>query len=229
MENNKLSEFEKYSSSQVSPLAYKSTPWWYDLRGFFILTFSYRDSLWSQINFFNKNIGKIHLEGAIGTGTLSNYILKVRKILFYSQNFTFYGVDYSPEMLNGAKKKLVGKNIVIELGDLTNLRFENNFFDSINVANSFHTIKEIKNALCELHRVLKNDGTIAMNVLLYPGNYSWLDRLSQRINRWGQKKGILFRPYEEKEVVKMLNDTNFLILCHRKKGNALYLICKKNH
>ena len=61
--------------------AYSSEPWWYDIRGFFILTFSYRSTLWNQIALFSKNIGENHLEVAIGSGTLFDIILKWRKLL----------------------------------------------------------------------------------------------------------------------------------------------------
>jgi ubiquinone/menaquinone biosynthesis C-methylase UbiE len=191
-----------FVSKNFSPEAYKSTPWWYDLRGFFILTFSYRDTLWSQIDFFNKNIGRIHLEGAIGTGTLSYYILKFRKLFNFSNDFKFYGVDYAPEMLNGAKEKLRGNNIEIEMGDLTKLRFKENYFDSVNIANSFHTIKDIHLALTEIHRVIKEDGSLAMNILLYPLTNKRLDYISNKINTWGQKKEFFLDPTMNMKLMK---------------------------
>ena len=43
-------------------LAYKSEPWWYDLRGFFILTFAYNSTLPSQLRFFGPNYGPRHME-----------------------------------------------------------------------------------------------------------------------------------------------------------------------
>ncbi len=44
--------------------AYDSPPLWYDIRGFFVLTFAYRSTLWAQIALFGNNIGPRHLEGA---------------------------------------------------------------------------------------------------------------------------------------------------------------------
>jgi len=218
----------KHVSNEVSPEAYQSPPWWYDIRGFFILTFAYRDTLWSQINFFNRNIGRIHLEAAIGTGTLSHYILKYRQITKQPDDFVFYGVDYSPAMLDGAKQRFKEKNVVIELGDLTSLKFKNETFHTINLANSFHTIKDIQLALNELNRVLKSEGTIAINALLYPGKKGILNTISNSVNAWGQRKGILYRPYEESEIQQIVENANFKVLFKMKKGNALYLKCKKN-
>ena len=59
--------------------AYKSEPWWYDLRGFFILTFAYNSTLGAQLRFFGPNYGAEHLEVACGTGTLLELILRWRK------------------------------------------------------------------------------------------------------------------------------------------------------
>ena len=49
--------------------AYRSAPWWYDLRGFLILTFAYNSSLPRQVRFFGRNLGPRHIEIACGTGT----------------------------------------------------------------------------------------------------------------------------------------------------------------
>ena len=37
--------------------AYRSDPWWYDVRGFFILTFAYNSTLPGQMRFFGANFG----------------------------------------------------------------------------------------------------------------------------------------------------------------------------
>ena len=36
--------------------AYKSAPWWYDVRGFFILTFAYNSTLTPQLRFFGPQL-----------------------------------------------------------------------------------------------------------------------------------------------------------------------------
>jgi len=58
--------------------AYDSQPWWYDLRGFFILTFAYNSTLTHQLRFFAPNFGARHLELACGTGTLLEMVLRWR-------------------------------------------------------------------------------------------------------------------------------------------------------
>ena len=58
--------------------AYSSEPWWYDLRGFFILTFAYNSTINTQLRFFGPHFGPNHLEVACGTGTLLELILRWR-------------------------------------------------------------------------------------------------------------------------------------------------------
>ena len=59
--------------------AYDSPPWWYDIRGFLILTFAYNSTLGRQLRFFGPNFGDEHLEVACGTGTLLELVLRWRK------------------------------------------------------------------------------------------------------------------------------------------------------
>ena len=76
--------------------AYKSEPWWYDVRGFFILTFAYNSTLGQQLRFFGANFGPRHIEVACGTGTLLELILRWRrwKKLPPTQ---IVGIDYAEE------------------------------------------------------------------------------------------------------------------------------------
>src|SRR5512138_2052893 len=84
--------------------AYDSPPWWYDLRGFLILTFSYNSTLSRQIRFFGPNFGPKHIEIACGSGTLLSFILRWRKRKGLPQ-VQIVGVDYAESMLNGAKRR----------------------------------------------------------------------------------------------------------------------------
>jgi hypothetical protein len=44
------------SSDEIAQ-AYRSEPWWYDVRGMFILTFAYNSTLGHQLRFFGPNYG----------------------------------------------------------------------------------------------------------------------------------------------------------------------------
>ena len=222
MENN-----QQQVNENVCPEAYDSPPWFYDLRGFFILTFAYRDSLLNQVRFFANNISSLHLEGAIGTGTLCKFYFIYRKFKSLSTEYKFIGIDYSNKMLEGAVKKLKADNHEIKWGDLTKIDYPDNYFQSANLPNAYHTIGDAQLALREVFRVLKPQGTLCLNVLLYPKPPTLFNKISKLVNKWGMKIGILNRPYTEEEVLKSINSIGFNIYKKEVRGNALYLTCIK--
>lgn len=207
--------------------AYSSEPWWYDLRGFFILTFAYRSTLWNQISLFSKNMGENHLEVAIGSGTLFDMVLKWRKLLS-KPNSQITAFDYSPRMLSGAIKRFKKVNTIdLQLADVTKMKFPSDHYETVNVANSLHCFPDLPAAIKEIHRVLKPEGTFCGNVLLYPKQSSFLNRLSTRINNWGMKKGILHSPYREDQIVSLLELSGFKIVYRKTGGNCFDFIAKK--
>ncbi len=207
--------------------AYSSTPWWYDVRGFFILTFAYRSTLPAQIRLFSRNMGPRHLESAIGTGTLFELVLKWRK-LRRRPTSKITGFDYAPKMLEGALYRFRNESQVeLEVGDATKLAYESETFDTVNIANAVHCFPDVQAAFEEVHRVLKTGGTFAANVLTPPKGNGLLDRIAKRINRWGIKKGILYRPYAKKEIREILEKLQFEFVYEHESGNCYEFIVKK--
>ena len=207
--------------------AYDSPPWWYDIRGFFILTLSYRSTLGFQIRFFGKNIKENHLEVACGTGTLFGMILNWRKRKKLPES-KISGIDYAEPMLAGARERFKNnKSVNLLKVDVTRMPFGENSFDSINIANSVHCFPEVDKAFKEIFRVMKPDATLAMNVLLYPRGISPLKWISKSINDWGMKKGILYTPYEQDDVKARVQKAGFEIVEEKVSGNALNILVKK--
>ena len=207
--------------------AYDSPTWWYDIRGFFILKLAYQDSLISQIRFFGRNTHGHHLEAAIGTGTLTQMIYWYNVYIQRKPKWKGFGFDYSEEMLEGSKQKFKGTGFETILADVGQLPFKENEFDTINVANALHCFPDVSLALSELHRVLKIGGSIFINVILYPNILSFRGRIAQRLMAWGMRKGILYRPYYEEEVIKELIGRGFKISYQQKSGNRLNIIAEK--
>jgi ubiquinone/menaquinone biosynthesis C-methylase UbiE len=207
--------------------AYHTPTWWYDIRGFFILTLSYRSTLGFQINFFGNNIKNDHLEVAIGTGTLFKMILnwRKRKNLPISK---IYGIDYAEPMLIGAKKRFnSNKNITLLKLDVSKTDLPSVSFDSVNIANSVHCFPEVDKAFKEIYRVIKPEGTLAMNVLLYPKGIQPFNWISQKINAWGIKKGILFTPYKKEDIKERVLKFGFEIVTEKVSGNSYNILVKK--
>lgn len=207
--------------------AYSSEPWWYDLRGFFILTFAYNSTLTSQIRFFSANFGERHLEVACGTGTLLELILRWRSWTKQPKSVVT-GIDYAESMLAGAIKRFAGEpSIDFKHADAAALPFEENTFDTINIANSVHCFPDVDGALKDVYRVLKPSGTLAANVLLYPRTIWPFNRIAERINRWGINKGILFTPYDQMTIREKLVNSGFSIISESITGNCYNVLCRK--
>lgn len=187
--------------SNINENSYNLTPVLYDVRGFFILTLAYRNTLNSQVRFFAENLKGRHLECAIGTGTFTEICMKHARKKHPQQDFSLVGVDYSKALMGGAKKKLKGAELAIE--DLRDMSFPDASFDSANLPNGYHTIADIEKAMVEICRVLKPGGTLYMNVLLYPGE-GFMNKISKKVNDYGQRTGILNRPYTREEVLDSL-------------------------
>lgn len=207
--------------------AYDSPAWWYDLRGFFILTFAYNSTLTHQLKFFGPALGARHLELACGSGTLLQMVLWWRrwKRLPSSQ---IVAVDYAESMLEGARRRFSGRpDIDVRLADAANLPFQDASFDTANVANAIHCFPDIDAALSELFRVLRPGGSAAVNVLLHPRGIWPFRQIAERIDRWGIRKGILVTPYHRDEVRARVRRVGFEVEGETISGNCYDLIARK--
>jgi ubiquinone/menaquinone biosynthesis C-methylase UbiE len=207
--------------------AYDSSPWWYDLRGFFILTFAYNSTLWHQLAFFGPHFGMEHMEVACGTGTLLEMTLWWRRWKGLPKRH-IVGVDYAEPMLAGARKRFAGKpNIELRYADAAQLPYPDATFDTINIANALHCFPDVNSALKDIFRVLKPEGTLATNVLLYPRGVWPFKPIAERIDQWGIRKGILYTPYEHDKIRQHIVKAGFEIVSECISGNCLDVICRK--
>ncbi|MCB9027288.1 MAG: methyltransferase domain-containing protein [Bdellovibrionaceae bacterium] len=218
-----------YEESTVRSVeeAYSSEPWWYDARGFLILTFAYNDTLIHQIKHFALNIKNQHLEVAIGSGTFLDLVLKYRRWK-KMPSVQISGFDYSKSMLQAAVHRFRNqKNIELQLADAAKMPYKDNQFDSISCANAIHSFPDIQNSMKECYRVLKPGGVFVGNCLIPPRGFWVFKWTANRINKWGQKKGILHRSYEQTEIRVLLNEVGFTILEEELRGNCLSFITTK--
>lgn len=208
--------------------AYSSPPLWYDARGFLILNHTYRSSLRYQIKFFGNNMGTNHLDVAIGSGTLLDIILKWKKIKRSATPEMIHGFDYAESMLCGARGRFKKNDKVkLQRADAAAMPYANESFDTINIANAIHCFPDINTSLKEVHRVLKKDGTVAVNVLLYPRGNAFQKKVSQTINDWGIKKGILVTPYEYDDIKNKIDLAGFEIVSEVIQGNTFNALLKR--
>ena len=208
--------------------AYDSPPLWYDIRGFFILTFAYNSTLSHQLRFFGPNFGPRHLEVACGSGTLLDLVLRWRRWKGLP-DVEVVGIDYAEPMLAGAFKRFAGKpNVRIEHADATALPFSDASFDTINVANAIHCFPDVDGALRDIRRVLKPGGSMATNVLLYPRGVWPFRQIADRLDRWGMQKGILYTPYEQADIRGRLIAAGFSVVTESISGNCYDVVARRD-
>jgi ubiquinone/menaquinone biosynthesis C-methylase UbiE len=112
--------------------------------------------------------GKSVLELATGPGMIARNIAEKAK--------SIVATDFSPSMIEQARKSGAPENVIFEVADATDLRFGDNSFDVVIIANALHIIPNPEKALEEISRVLKDSGT-----LIAP---NYIERKSGRKNLW---------------------------------------------
>ena len=158
------------------------------------------------------------LELATGPGMIAKHIASSAK--------SVTATDFAPKMIEAAKKGSVPENVSFEVADATNLRYQNDSFDLVVIANALHIIPEPEKALAEIDRVLKANGT-----LIAP---NFTEREKGKKNLW-QKilslVGIKFAHEWTKEEYKtFLSDHGWQVTkSHVCKGriDLLYAECKR--
>jgi len=115
----------------------------------------WRQKLWQKVKTKIDNDNMTLLEAGVGTG---------KNIAYYPDGIEIYAIDFSPEMISKAEKKLKKQNKKAKLleMDIQNLDFEDNSFDLIVTSCVFCSVPDPIKGLKELKRVLKKDGRIIM-------------------------------------------------------------------
>lgn len=116
------------------------------------------------VDFTNARNGSMILDVATGTGK--------QAFAFAKRGYDVVGIDISEDMLKVANKKNKYKNAKFEVGDATNIPFENEHFDVSCVSFGLHdmplTIRE--KVLKEMVRVTKPKGIIVIVDYALPKN-----------------------------------------------------------
>lgn len=129
------------------------------------------------IRMFRPSKGMSILDVGCGTGSHLE--------LYQRYQCDLYGIDLSPSMLAIARERL-GDTAQLELGDATNMPYEDDKFDLVISMLSLHEMsaRTRSGVLEETRRVLKPDGRILL-IDFHPGPYQPLDG-------WVSKTIILF-------------------------------------
>lgn len=100
------------------------------------------------------------LECACGTGMFSVKIAPCVNSLT--------ATDFAEGMLKRTRKKTAKfDNVIVESGDITGLKYEDNSFDKVVAANVIHLLDDPKKAIDELKRVVKPGGVIIIPTYIH--------------------------------------------------------------
>lgn len=94
------------------------------------------------------------LDIATGTGDIA--------FLYAKKSNNVIGVDFTPEMIDLAKKRNKNNNPQFYVGDALNLQFEENSFDIVSISFGIRNVDDIRQALREMHRVMNRKGRIVV-------------------------------------------------------------------
>jgi demethylmenaquinone methyltransferase/2-methoxy-6-polyprenyl-1,4-benzoquinol methylase len=100
-----------------------------------------------------------HIDIATGTGDIATEIIKQ-----YGKNVEVIGVDFSESMIIKARirKDIELKNLTFEVGDATDLKFDDNIFNSSSISFGIRNIPDLNKAIFEMSRVIKPGGVLAI-------------------------------------------------------------------
>ena len=101
------------------------------------------------------------LDSGCGEGRNSIYLAK--------QGFRVYGLDISSVAINRAKewakKENLSGRVHFDVGDVSKMKFRDNFFDAAIDINTMNFVRDKKAYVAELSRVLKPEGYLLLEVL----------------------------------------------------------------
>ena len=119
----------------------------------------------TELQKFLKRINAGHLlDVATGEGDFLIYLLSS-----FSSFESATGLDINPEILKKAKQKIGNQKVEFMQGNVRKLPFEDNYFDTISVANSLHHFDHPEKAIQSMLRVLIPGGLLIINEMINNG------------------------------------------------------------
>lgn len=146
------------------------------------------------------NPGMKVLELAAGTGLIS--------LAIADKAGHIEATDFSPQMIEEAKKKKVPENISFSVQDACNLNYEDNSFDAVIISNALHIMPEPEKALISIKHVLKADGVLIAPTFTHAGNSFTGNVKAHFMELFGF---VTYHKWTAEEYYLFLEDNGFLI------------------
>lgn len=169
LEKNSINQFTRWADNYDNP--------------FTSITFQQTNS--QIIKLFNPNPNSSLLDVGCGSGIL------IQKLLALKRNMQLYGLDITPRMVEVAKRKFRNDpNVEITLGSAIKMPYEDNSFDFVTCASSFHHHPDPLLSVKEMVRVLKPGGKLLILDMCIEG---FLRKLLFKIENIYHNEGKVFR------------------------------------
>ena len=168
------------------------------------------------------------LEVAAGPGYLSIELAK--------KGFQVTGVDISPDFVNIARNNAKDANVSVTFmeGNASALPFDDHCFDFVVCTAAFKNFKDPVKALCEMHRVLKQERTaliVDMNREATDDDIkhevSTMKGFDKFFVKFAFKTFLKQSAYTKEQFVKFIEQTPFKKYNIRKEGISLYVYLHK--
>lgn len=144
-----------------------------------------------------------------------------------------YLVDFSEEMINlakeRAKKMKLDKKTKFFVSDISNLPFENDFFDSAIAIASLHCIKGEKQrekTVKELFRVLKPGAEAEISVW-NKNSRRFRNQDKEKLVKWRDKGARYYYLFDAEEIYGLFEKQGFKIICKEDPTRNIVFIAKK--
>ena len=127
---------------------------------------------------------------------------------------SFIGIDVASEDLESAKQKITDEKVeFIEING-ENLEFENESFDTVSMAHSFHHLENVEKVLNEIKRVLKPSGYLIIQEPYCDGEQTEAQKADMLQHHWGafidNMQGIPHnKTFTKQEINEILNNIGF--------------------
>ncbi|MBI4973947.1 methyltransferase domain-containing protein [Candidatus Roizmanbacteria bacterium] len=169
LEENSIKQFTRWADNYDNP--------------FTSITFRQTNS--QIVKLLNPKPNSSLLDVGCGSGIL------IQKLLSLNRNMKLYGLDITPKMVEVAKKKFKNNpNVEITQGSAINMPYENNSFDYVTCASSFHHHPDPLQSVKEMVRVLKPGGKLLILDMCIEG---LLRKLLFKIENVYHNEGKVFR------------------------------------
>ena len=133
-----------------------------------LITFGIHKNWKKQIVDISRSLNpKRILDVATGTADIAIALTKIK-------NCEIIGMDLSSNMLDIGDKKIKDlgfqQRVILELGDVENLDYNDNYFDVVTIGYGVRNFENLKKSLDEIYRVLKKNGTLIILETSVPKN-----------------------------------------------------------